>query len=143
MMKSKKILGIVFSFVVLSFVMTSFVSASFGDWVRGLFSDEPKLAPFNATVTIQGVSPVVKTVFNVTDDFSSSFIDQVQVNPGAVSNVYVTFLAHDDNGAIDLPVSPNLATNLFINITNNPIIKKGSSTKCKVQSVIGKLCLQL
>jgi len=117
MMKSKKILGIVFSFVVLSFVMTSFVSASFGDWVRGLFSDEPKLAPFNATVTIQGVSPVVKTVFNVTDDFSSSFIDQVQVNPGAVSNVYVTFLAHDDNGAIDLPVSPNLATNLFINIT--------------------------
>ena len=97
---------------------SSFVSAGVGDWLKGLFGQEPRLAPFNATATIQGVAPRVPTIINVSDDYASSLIDFVQVTPNAASNVYVAFLAEDDNGKADLPSNPlTLGTDIIINLT--------------------------
>ena len=127
MMKSKKVLGVVLSFLVLSFVMTSFVNAGFGDFVRGLFGGEPSLAPFNATVTIQSLPPTIPKVFNVTDGLPSTVhpVDKVQPQSGIKVTVNVTFLADDANGRDDLPgvtIGDNvpiglLAGNIDVNIT--------------------------
>jgi len=115
MMKTNKIIYIGF-FALVLFAMISFASAGFGDWFRGLFG-EPQLGPFNATVTIQSVVPTIPIIFNVTDDYLSSLVNYVQVTPDSSSNVYVTFMANDDNGRTDLPTTPVLGTNIFVNLT--------------------------
>ena len=115
-MKNKRVIYIIFSAFIL-FATISFASAGFGDWLKGLF-EEPQLGPFNATATVQGVPPRVPRIFNVSDDFASSLLNYVQVTPNGASNVYVTFLAEDDNGRADLPAgSLTIGTDVFINLT--------------------------
>lgn len=97
------------------FITVSIVSAKHAWWHP--FSDEPALAPFNATVTIQSVAPTIPIVFNVSDDYISSTVNEVQVTPGKASNVYVVFLADDSNGNVDLPTVLTIGTDVRINIT--------------------------
>ncbi len=120
-MVNKKVVyvGIIFFSVVLVLSLAvSLVSAKHAWWHA--WGEEPGLAPFNATVTIQGVAPTIPWVFNVSDDYGSSFVNFVSLTGLGplfnLSNVYVTFLAHDDNGFNDLPASPTVGVGSDINI---------------------------
>ncbi len=63
--------------------------------------EDPDLAPFNATVTIQGVAPAIFVV-NVSDGVGTP-VNTIEAIPGSQANTIVTVMVEDANGAADLP----------------------------------------
>src|SRR3989344_1078121 len=122
MMVNKKMIQIATISIIVMFLAVSFVSAGLLDSIKKVFTKEPQLGPFNASATIQGVPPTVPLVVNISDDFVSSNIDEVQPAPDRYVNIYVTFIARDINGVADLPpVGSNVlgsgAETVSLNIT--------------------------
>jgi len=115
-------------FVGLLFVITVLFVSSF---VGGFFHrEEPRLAPFNASVTVGNQAPQIITVFNVTDFVS----DSGTVTPVANSTIATnfSFIVDDPNGGGTIDLDSAVANYTFngINRTSDSCFAPTTCPAC-------------
>ena len=109
-MRDGKLIFVIFVSILIALLLISFVNGFF-------HKDEPRLAPFNTSVTIGNRAPKIILTFNVTDFVSASGI--VTPVPNSTVEANVSFIVEDANGGGDINLKGGRANYTFAGINRS------------------------